>query len=286
MVGFERAQRVADHLWAKAELREARPAGFLVLLVLTLLSARYPTHTSGVWVGGMGTAMVLGPWLLRMILPSGSLLAYRLSALILALNTLMLGFVAFMETVKLPALEVEELPQMRWFFQALSLLIPLGYLLVQAPAAVRRMRLAFRVSEALPDPVDSEAMDEVTRALGQALGRSSNAEDSWAEFETVPASPRNLKAFLRPDFEKHGLWRVAMGKTWAVVVHRDGSRAEAVRVGGLKLVSDDPKPGTRKVLCLVRWNSNLREGRIAWDQRLKLQAWNAGDRGATVPSPY
>ncbi len=58
------------------------------------------------------------------------------------------------------------------------------------------------------------------------------------------------------------------------MVFHDGSRMEAVPKGGLKLVTDDPKPGSKTVLCLIRWNSHLFEGRITQDNFLKVKAWN------------
>jgi hypothetical protein len=286
MPGFDRASRAAELIWARAEVREARPVGLVVLALLALLSATHPDREDVGWVVLMGGTLLLGPLVLRLLWRRGSLATYRLSLVAFGINTLLLGFLAFMEASKLPPLELEELPTLHGLYPALSLLLPAGYLLAVLPTWARRWRLRGRVQAALQAPVDAEALEKVTAAMARARTASPGPGDDWAEFETVPVQPRAWKRYLRPDFERHGVWRVAFGSDWALVFKKDGSRAEAVPRPGLRTAADDPASGAPRVRCLLRWNAHLHEGRIRWPDLEKIQAWQTGARNLTVPLPY
>jgi hypothetical protein len=41
-------------------------------------------------------------------------------------------------------------------------------------------------------------------------------------------------------------------------------------------VGEEPGPGAKPFLCLIRWNGHLKEGRIAKADFEKIRQWNSG----------
>jgi hypothetical protein len=169
----------------------------------------------------------------------------------------------------------------------LSVLFPLFYYVYHFPNWRRRIERQGIHAEQLAKPAPEALVAEIEDLLAPALGRSPTYEDDWAEFTTVPATLKNWKLYLQLDAEYHGVWRVSFNGPLALVSFVGGTRVEVVKRGELKIVADDPQPGRRKALCLLRWNRNLFEGRITHDNFLKIHAWNAskGDAPARRPPP-
>lgn len=281
MLTFEEAARAADHLRAHHEIRRHPPAGLLALLILLAVSRWVPHEPDLPWIGAMAAGLCTLPWILRKLMIGGNLLTYRISLASYVLNGLLLGTLAFIELQALPWRPPEFLPEglhvdLERLWPWVAVVLPVLYWILQGPAWKRRIQGYKDLVRAAKDRPDPVALGEVSARVAQALSSEPNREASWAEFRTVPATPRDWQRYFRLDTEEHGTWRTAFHDAFAVVVFQDGSRMEAVPRKGLKMVSEDPKPGTRWTLCLVRWNRHLHEGRITEDNLLKIHAWNSG----------
>ncbi len=280
MVSLDDASRAADHLRARAEVERESLGTMLALMAASVLVARMPEQGGLHWHGGLAALMILGPPLLSRLLPKGNLLTYRVGLAAYPYNTLMLAFIAWMEAERIPVIHVEELPQLRWLFPVLALALPVTYAILRFPDWIRRVQLLPQIRKALASVPPVAALGEVSALIAQATSSEPTEDAPWAEVRTVPARPANWRAFLRLDVEEHGAWRVAFGEAWAIVVFKDGRRCEAVPRGGLRIVVDDEAhPGSRHLLCVVRWNAHLHEGRITQGDFLKVSTWNAA-RGA------
>lgn len=290
MLSLPRATMVADYLRADAEVRHASLATLVAFLSAALLAA---DMGPGLALGAR-TAMVLilclGPRLLRAVPLKGNLSVLRLELISFPLNVLLLGFIAFLEASRLPRVELEGVPAMRWLFPGLSLLVPLGYFLAGSADWWRRARTFGQVRDTLAVKPVEAYLEEPEALLGEALSREPGRGDAWAQFRTVAASARNLKLFFTLDTARHGIWRVAFSDEYALVVFRDGTGCEAVAPGGIQLAVDDaPRAGERERMILVRWNGHFHEGRVLADDLLKIQAWNSRSVGfdgrSKVPDP-
>ncbi len=264
----------ADHLRALADVSRSRPATLVALLLCAGASALGEDQTGWPWFAGMAAALLLLPWLLHRLLPKGNLVTYRLDLATFPLRALLVWCIAFLESSKLPPIEIEELPRMTWLYPALSVVAALAYLVLRFPAWRRRLQGYRRVVRDLREPGDAEVLAQVRDLAERAVARTASTSAPWAEFRTVPAAPRNWKLFLRLDLERHGDWRVAFSRDYALVVARDGSCLEAVPKGGLRIATEDPGPGGKPFLCLVRWNAHLHEGRIREGSLRLIQSWN------------
>ncbi|HET6331256.1 MAG TPA: hypothetical protein VFF76_10770 [Holophagaceae bacterium] len=290
MTNLERARMVADYLRAEAELRSASPGTLVALLVVAVFAARMGEASSWFAHAALIAALLIGPWLLRMLSPKGNLAVFRLELGAFPLNALLLGFIVFMEASRLPRIEIEGVPAMRWFFPALSLLVPFGYLLLGFADWLRRLRLTDWIRGVLAVPPVDAYQEEPRALIEAALRAAPGTSDPWAQFRTVPASAKNLKLFFKLDTARHGFWRAAFADDYALVVFHDGTGCEAVAPGGVSLAVDDaPRPGERERMILVRWNNHFHEGRILRDDLLKIQTWNSRSGGfegrSSVPNP-
>lgn len=289
MTSFERAKMVADYLRAQAELHRASLGTLAALLAAAMFAARM-RESSWISHAALIAGLLAGPWLLRALSPKGNLAVYRLELAAFPLNALLLGLIVFLEASRLPAIEIEGVPAMRWFFPALSLLVPFGYLLLGFADWLRRLRLTGWIRGILAVPPVDAYLEGPQGLIEAALAAAPGTSDPWAQFRTVPASAKNLKLFFKLDTARHGFWRVAFGDDYALVVFHDGTGCEAVAPGGISLAVDDaPRPGERERMILVRWNGHLHEGRILRDDLLKIQTWNSRSSGfeghSSVPVP-
>ncbi|HET8900378.1 MAG TPA: hypothetical protein VFM84_00450 [Holophagaceae bacterium] len=289
MTSFERAKMVADYLRAQAELHRASLGTLAALLAAATFAARM-RESSWISHAALIAGLLAGPWLLRALSPKGNLAVYRLELAAFPLNALLLGLIVFLEASRLPAIEIEGVPAMRWFFPALSLLVPFGYLLLGFADWLRRLRLTGWIRGILAVPPVDAYLEGPEQLIEAALAAAPGTGDPWAQFRTVPASAKNLKLFFKLDTARHGFWRVAFGDDYALVVFHDGTGCEAVAPGGISLAVDDaPRPGERERMILVRWNGHLHEGRILRDDLLKIQTWNSRSSGfeghSSVPVP-
>lgn len=280
MQSHESARTAADHIRAKAEVRRSQPALLITLLLASTACALGEDQSGWMWIGGLVAGLLLIPLLMKAILPKGNLFTYRLQLVAYFLNAVLLGFIAFLEAGKMPPLDLEDLPPMGWLFPALAMVVPLVYLVQQFPNWRRRLKAYPSLLRDLRDPGDPEAVEEVRHLAELALAKEASATSPWAEFRTLPAAPGNWKLFLRLDVERHGVWRVVFAQDYALVVAKDGTALEAVPKGGLRIAADDPIPGGKPFLCLVRWNTHLHEGRIREGSLQRIQAWNL----KTVPA--
>ena len=290
MINLERARMVADYLRAQAEVRRASLGTLVALLLVALLVARIgqasPWH-SHVWVLA---GLLAGPWLLRAIPFKGNLTVLRLELIAFPLNALLLGFIAFMEADQLPRIQVESVPALHWLFPALSLLLPIAYVVLGLADWLRRLKLVGWIRDILAVPPVEAYLEEPRALISAALSGPPTIHDDWAQVRTVPASAKNAKLFLKLDTARHGLWRVAFSDEYALVVFHDGSGCEAVAPGGIHLAIDDaPRAGERERVILIRWNERFHEGRILRHDLLKIQTWisrsGGFDVGSSVPSP-
>lgn len=290
MLNLERARMVADYLRAEAEVRRASLGTLAALLVVAVFAARMEDASSWLSHACLIAGLLIGPWLLRAIPLKGNLAVFRFELIAFPLNALLLGFIAVMEADRLPRIQLEGIPAMRWFFPALSLLAPSGYLLLGFADGLRRLKLTGWIRDTLAVPPVDAYQEEPRALIAAALAAPPAMNDPWAQFRTVPASTRNLKLFFKLDTARHGLWRAAFSDDYALVVFHDGTGCEAVPPGGIHLAVDDaPRAGERERMILVRWNAHFHEGRILRDDQLKIQAWNsrsAGfEGGSSVPVP-
>ena len=274
MHSHESARTAADHLRAKAEVSQSKPALLVTLLLASTACALGEDQSGWVWIGGLVAGLLLLPLLLRAALPTGNLFTYRLGLVGYFLNAFLLGFIAFLEAGKLPPVDLEDLPPMGWLYPALAMIIPLLYLVQQFPGWRRRLKAYPSVLKDLQVAGSPEVIEEVRHLAGLGLSKEASASSPWAEFRTLPAAPGNWKLFLRLDVERHGLWRVVFAQDYALVMAKDGTALEAVPKGGLRIAADDPIPGGKPFLCLVRWNAHLHEGRIREGSLQRIQAWN------------
>lgn len=274
MNSHESARIAADHLRARTEVSRSQPALLVTLLLACTACALGEDQSGWAWIAGLVGGILLLPLLLKAILPAGNLFTYRLDLVAYFLNAFLLGFIAYLELGKLPPIDLEDLPPMGWLYPALAMVVPLVYLVQQFPRWRRRLKEYPAVLRNLREAGDPETVEEVRHLTELALAKEASAASPWAEFRTLPAAPGNWKQFLRLDVERHGLWRVVFAQDYALVVAKDGSALEAVPKGGLRIAADDPIPGGKPFLCLVRWNAHLREGRIREGSLQRIQAWN------------
>ena len=291
MISFERARMVADYLRARAEVQRASLATLAALLVAAAFAARLGAGAPWPGHAALLAVLLLGPGLLKLLPLRGNFSIYRLELAAFPLNVLLLGLIAFLEANRLPRLEVPGVPAMRWLFPALSLMLPLGYLLAGSADWLRRLKQTAWIRGVLAIPPVDAYLEEPAALAAQAVSRTPGRGDAWAQFRTMPASARNLKLFLRLDTARHGLLRVAFSDEYALVLFQDGSGCEAVVPGGIQLAVDDAaRPGERERMILVRWNAHFHEGRILPDDLLKIQAWNSRSAGfeprSIVPAPF
>ncbi|HNX93577.1 MAG TPA: hypothetical protein PKL14_00320 [Holophaga sp.] len=264
---------------ALREVRHAPIAGFLILLAWLLVSLWVRDWA---WALGLGAAAaawgLTGP--LARLLPERNRLGHALSLVAYPLNIAMLALIAFCATRGI----VWDLPEpwasLDGSAQWLALAPALAYGVLQFLPWRDRIRHAGKIRQALSESV-SEPLAEAVQALmrGGPSKPGDGSEPTEVEFRTVPASPKNLRRYLRLDARRHGVWRVVLLPQGAIVCFRDGSRAEAVPRGSFKIVAEDPSPGASTIQCLVRWNQHLHEGRIAPEDFYRLQAWNRGEQG-------
>lgn len=290
MTNLERGQMVADYLRAEAEVRRATLGTLAALLVVAIFAARAWASPSWTAHAGLIAGLLVGPWLLRALSPKGNLALFRLGLIAFPLNALLLGLIVFLEASSLPRIEMEGVPAMRWFFPALSLLVPLGYVLLGFADWWRRLKLTGWIRDTLAVPPVDAYQEEPRELIEAALAAAPATGDAWAQFRTVPASATNRKLFFKLDTARHGFWRVAFSDDYALVVFHDGTGCEAVAPGGISLAVDDaPRPGERERMILVRWNGHFHEGRILRDDLLKIQSWNSRSGGfegrSSVPEP-
>lgn len=290
MLSLDRARMVADYLRAEAEVRRASLSTLIALLVVAIFAARMGEASSWAAHVWLIAGLLILPRLLRAIPFKGNLPIFRLELIAFPLNALLLGFIVFMEASRLPKIEMEGVPAMRWFFPALAMLVPLGYLILGFADWLRRLRLTGWIRDTLAVPPMNDYLEEPRDMIAEALAAAPATNDIWAQFRTVPASAKNLKLFFKLDTARHGMWRVAFSDDYALVVFHDGTGCEAVAPGGISLAVDDaPRPGERERMILVRWNERLFEGRILRDDLLKIQTWNSRSGGyegrSSVPPP-
>lgn len=275
-IPFEQARQVADHLRARAEAHASRPVGLVLLALLTLLSRAFPQQTGPGWYTLCLALLAVGPFLLPRLLPRGNRFTYRLGLVGPGLNTALLALLVYLEWAKLPAPLLEDLGTLHWVLLAVAWMIPLFYLLGSLPNWLRRWRDHAFISLELARKDLPQTLPVLGPLVEGMLGREPGPEDAWATFRTVPPNPKDLNRFLRPDFTRHGAWRVLLHPAWALVVAMDGTRAEAVDRGSLRFVSDDLEGPEGAVLCLLRWNQHLHEGRILPGDARKLLDWIRG----------
>jgi hypothetical protein len=279
MHSHESARVAADHLRALAEVQRSRPSLLIALVLVSAVCAAGEDQSGWLWYAGLVVALLVVPSGLQFALPKGNLLTYRLSLVSYPINAFLLGFIVFLEAGKLPPIDLEDLPRLGWLYPAMAMVVPLVYLVHQFPAWMKRLKGYRWVLQALREPGDPEVLEEVRGLADRAIAKEATVNSPWAEFRTVPAAPGNWKLFLRLDLERHGLWRVVFAQDYALVVAKDGAGLEAVAKGGLRIAADDPIPGGKPFLCLVRWNAHLHEGRIRDGSLQRIQAWNV----KTVP---
>ncbi len=287
MLTFEEAVPATDYLRSRTEVQQMHLGGLLTLLIGAACSYAFPRKASVPWFLFLLLLLVLGPLVLPRLMPKGNLITYRIALLAYPIEGLLLGFITYMELWKVMPLDLPMLPTINAVFPWFSVLPPLFYYVNQFPGFKRGIQRQNLHAEQLAKPAAEDHVRQLEELLNPALGRSPSYEDPWAEFITVPAGLKNWKLYLQLDAEIHGDWRVAFNGPWALVAFRDGMRVEAVQRGQLKIVADDPQPGKRKALCLLRWNANFFEGRITHDNFLKILAWNSqkGDAPERKPPP-
>lgn len=267
MLSYVGAREVADYLRAKAEVERAPLAGFLVLLLAAALAALAPPARLA-WSLGLLAALLVGPPLVKRLLPKRNMSAFRLSLVAYPLNALLLAFVVYLQVAGWDFLPSEDFPLLARILPWSGLIVGGAYGVLQFPHWLRRVTLYGHLARALQHPPPEHHLKEVELFLQETL------EGEGASFRSVPTTPKNWSLFLKLDTQVHGLWRVAFAPAFALVVFEDGSGLETVPKGGLKVVADDPKPGEAVALCLIRWNQHLMEGRITPEDCARIQAWN------------
>lgn len=285
MLTFEDAVPAADYLRSKTEVQRTHLGGLVTLAIGAICSFCFPRQASIPWFLFLLFLLVLGPLVLPRLMPKGNLTTYRIAILAYPIEGLLLGFIAFMEIWKILPLDLPELPNVNSVLPWLSVIFPFLYYVSQFPNFKRRLKRLKLHSDQLAHPAPLDQVQQLEELLQPVLGPSPRYDDPWAEFKTVPATIKNWKLFLQLDAEHHGDWRVAFNGLWALVVFEDGTRMEVVKRGELKIVADDPQPGKRKSLCLIRWNTHLFEGRILHDNFLKIRAWNSRKEDAAEYHP-
>ena len=287
MLTFEEVSLAADDLRSRTEVERTHIGGLITLVIAAAFSYFFPRNATLPYFLFVLLLLVLGPLVLPRVVPKGNLLTYRLAIFAYPIEGLLLGFIAFMEIWKILPLNVPELPTINAVLPWFSALLPAIYYVQQYPNWKRRIQRQKIHEQQLARFADADHELQLKELLEPALDRSPNYDDPWAEFTSVPATPNHWKLYLQLDSEFHGAWRVVFNGPWGLVVFEDGTRVEAVPRGQLKIVADNPQPGKRKALCLVRWNKNLFEGCISHDNFLKIHAWNAskGDAPERRPAP-
>lgn len=270
----ERARIAANHLRALTEVQRSQPTLLVTLLLIAAACAAGEDQGGWIWLAALISLLIVLPFLLDRALPKGNLLSYRLGIAAYPMNAFLLGFIVLLEVGKLPPIDLEDLPRLGWLYPALAMIVPLVYLVHQFPAWKRRLKGYPSVLQALREPGDPAVLEEVRGLAGHASANEPSGASPWAEFRTVPAAPSNWKQYLRLDVERHGLWRVVFAQDYALVIAKDGSGLESVPKGGLRIAADDPVPGGKPFLCLVRWNAHLHEGRIREGSLQRIQDWN------------
>ena len=274
---FPDALKSVAYARALAEVEKAPLAGFLVLLVGTVVSIFAPRTAD--WRLSLGIAMglVLAPPFLTLALPRRGLLAYRLSLVLFLANGGLIAIIGYREIGRIVSILGDEFPLVQAWGPWVAPLFSALYYVLQFHGWKERLLRLPAIREVLADPPPEAARREIRELLSSVLAKIPGGDQNWAEFRTVSAGPRNWRLFLKLDPEIHGTWRAAFCPEYAVVVFRDGSRAEAVKRHSLKIVAEDPSPGTKTIQCLLRWNNHLHEGRITPDHFYRIQAWNKAD---------
>lgn len=268
---FEQARAAADHLRARSELESSRPAALVALGCALLVSTLHDGPRSGLWLGGMALGLMVAVWGLKRLLPRGNRLTYGLSLPALGLNAFLLGVLVQVELARWPLLDLPDVPLLKGVPTVAALGAALTSVFLSLPAWIRRWQHQGEVQRFLAQPEPPAHLGLIEAAVRELRRGQTTPASGGITFRTVPADPRNLRRFLRLDLTVHGSWRVLLHPRWALVIAADGSRAEAVPRGGLRLVTDDlTEPWT---LCLIRWNAQFHEGRIAPDHARALLAW-------------
>jgi hypothetical protein len=250
-------------------------AGCLVLALAAAASWAYRRPEAGWWTPSLLAGLILGPWLLRRLLPARGMAGLRLSILAYPLNILLLAFIAYREFWRLDLPFLEDAPHLSRALEWLAPLIPLVYAYLQLPAWLARIRLFPKARALAMLPAEPLVVREVQDLLDATLRGEPSADGEPAAFRTIPATPSNWRLFLKPDLFQHGVWKVGFGAGYALVVFEDGGRVEAVKRGGLRMVAADPEAGAVEVPCLARWNEHLHEGRVDPGSFQRIQVWNA-----------
>lgn len=275
MLPFEEARDAADHLRARSEVGRAPLAGFLTLLGASAAQALLAQPADLRWTVGILGWLVLAPWVINRILPARNLMGYRLALVAYPMNALLLAFVVYLQIEGWHLVPTEDFPVVAKLLPWSGLIAAGAYLVVQGPDWMRRVALYAGLVDVLKAPPAPGAVAELDLLLRET------AQGEGAMFRSVPATPLNWSRFVKLDTQRHGYWKVAFSQRYALVAFEDGSQLEAVPKGGLKLVSDDVKPGEATAVCLVRWNKHLLEGRIAHEDFERISSWNTGVRAET-----
>ena len=273
---FPDAQKAVVHARALADVTRTPLAGFCVLAAGLVASLLAPTAATWRWSVGLALALLVTPFLLPRMLPRRGLLAHRISLLLYLVNGLLLAIIAYREISRIAPLLPDEWPALQNGIPWVAPVFAALYYLLQFHAWKERLLRLPEVRKALLEPPTKPVQEEIGALITDVLAAHPAEDTAWAEFRTVPASPRNWRLFLKLDSEVHGPWRVVFCPDYAIVVFRDGSRAEAVKRRSLKIVAEDPAPGAKSIQCLLRWNDHLHEGLIAPEHFQRIQSWNNG----------
>jgi hypothetical protein len=277
MLTFDDARKAADYLRVRTEVERASLIGFVTLIPFTILSMAFPHEIGLRWFFSFFGGLVLIPLILRVLLPKGNRIVFFISLATYVLNGLLLAHLLYRELWKADPFELaEEFPQWLWLCPLITVLVPAVYYVLRFTTWKRRLLAWPEMRKILSDPPDPVHLGVVEGMVKKVTSLNMPKEAQWAEFRSVPATPKNWKLFMKLDVERHGVWRVAFEWDFALVAFRDGSQCEAVPMGGLKMAIEDPEPGARQTLCLVRWNQHLKEGRVQPDHYARIREWNAG----------
>jgi hypothetical protein len=274
MLTCTEASSCASHLNARTTVEEAPLSGFLVLSLAWVWSCLRPAGIAGFLV--LVALLLAGPWLVARALPRRNWTAFLASHGAYVLNGLLLAGLAYREVAGLDFAFLEELPQLAALLTWSAVLLSGLYYVLQFQEWKGRLLGTPALRELLAHPPPAPQVEALSLLL-DAVQRPSPGMP-WAEFRTLRPSPMTGRRFLKLDTVAHGTWRVALLAGYALLVSRKEGRVEVVEQGGLRIAAEDPRPGAREVLCLVRWNRNLREGRTTPAHFASIREWN-GARG-------
>jgi len=282
-LSFQDAEKAVAHARAKRDAEHAPLAGFIALALAALLSFAAPALATWRWSLAIAMILILVPAPLGRVMPRRGLRSYRFSLLSYPLNGLLLAVVAYREIGRIAPLLPEEWGLLQAVIPWTAPLFAALYYLLQYHGWRDRLFRLTDMKRCLQDVPSDAARSEIEHAFSKPMAAAPEGTlPPWAEFRTVPATLKNWRLFLKLDPEVHGPWYALFESEYAIVVTRDGRRAEAVKRGGLRIVAEDPSPGARTIQCLLRWNQHLYEGRIAPEHFYRIQAWNKGTMPETA----